>query len=93
MGGELPFPQQTPTVPQQNAMSPPSSRMSISGDDIRTLGFSPTSPVHKSLRRVKVTTFGMRPVARKISFGTIPEENCELHGAAGLGLGSAFQLR
>ena len=93
LGGELPFPQQTPPVPQHIAMSPPSSRMSIGDDDARSLNFSPTSPVHKSLRRVKATTFGMRPIARKISFGTISEENCEPHGAAGLGLGSAFQLR
>jgi hypothetical protein len=67
--------------------------MSTGGDDIRSMNFSPTSPIHKSLRRVKVTTFGVRPVARKISFGTISEENCEPHGAAGLGLGTAFQLR
>lgn len=93
LGGELPFPQQTPSVPQHTAMSPPSSRMSIGDDDARSLNFSPTSPVHKSLRRVKATTFGMRPIARKISFGTISEENCEPHGTAGLGLGSAFQLR
>ena len=92
LGGELPFPQRTPSVPQPTAMSPPSSRMSIGTDDIRSLNFSPSSP-HKSLRRVKATTFGVRPIARKISFGTISEENCEPHGTAGLGLGSAFQLR
>jgi len=92
LGGELPFPQQTPSVPQHVAMSPPSSRMSIGSDDTRSLNFSP-SPAHKSLRRVKATTFGVRPLARKISFGTIAEENCEPHGAGSLGLGSAFQLR
>ena len=93
LGGELPFPQQTPSAPQPMAMSPPSSRMSIGSDDGRSMNFSPSSPAHKSLRRVKATTFGMRPIARKISFGTISEENCEPHGAGSLGLGSAFQLR
>ena len=93
LGGELPFPQQTPLAPQLSAMSPPTSRMSIGSDDPRSMNFSPTSPVHRSLRRVKATTFGMRPIARKISFGTIAEESCEPHGTAGLGLGSAFQLR
>ena len=93
LGGELPFPQQTPSALQPTAMSPPSSRMSIGSDDGRSLNFSPSSPAHKSLRRVKATTFGMRPIARKISFGAIAEENCQPHGAGGLGLGSAFQLR
>jgi len=92
LGGELPFPQQTPPAPHPTAMSPPSSRMSIGSDDVHSMNFSP-SPAHKGLRRVKATTFGMRPIARKISFGTIAEENCEPHGTAGLGLGSAFQLR
>jgi len=93
LGGELPFPQQTPPAPHPAFMSPPSSRMSIGSDDARSLNFSPSSPTHKSLRRVKATTFGMRPIARKISFGAISEENCQPHGTAGLGLGSAFQLR
>ncbi|KAF9648717.1 hypothetical protein BDM02DRAFT_3096049 [Thelephora ganbajun] len=93
LGGELPFPQQTPPAPQAIAISPPSSRMTIVSDDTHSLNFSPGSPTHKSLRRVKATTFGVRPIARKISFGAISEENCEPHGAAGLGLGSAFQLR
>ena len=86
-------PQQTPPTPQPIAMSPPSSRMSTGSNDAHFLNFSPSSPAHKSLRRVKSTTFGVRPVARKISFGTISEENCEPHGATGMGLGSAFQLR
>jgi hypothetical protein len=93
LGGELPFPQQTPPAPQPAVMSSPTSRMSTGSDDGHSMNFSPTAPVHKSLRRVKATTFGMRPVARKISFGAISEENCDPHGAAGLGLGSAFQLR
>ena len=37
LGGELPFPQQTPPVPQPTAMSPPSSRMSTSSDDAHSL--------------------------------------------------------
>jgi len=92
LGGELPFPQQTPSAPHPITISPPSSRMSIGSDDARSLNLSPSTPAHKGLRRVKAT-FGMRPIARKISFGAISEENCEPHGTAGLGLGSAFRLR
>ena len=84
MGGELPFPQQTPSAPQPTAMSPPSSRMSIGSDDGRILNFSPSSPAHKGLRRVKASTYGTRPLVRSFAFGAIAGESCEPHGAGAL---------
>ena len=70
LGCELSFPQHTPPAPQYSITSPPSGRMSTSGNEVCSMNFLPTSPIHKSLRRVKATTFGMRPLTRKISFGT-----------------------
>jgi len=85
LGGELLNP--------QPHLSPATHRMSISSEE--SARNSPESPVaYKSLRRVKATSFA-RPMARRISFNnlvTAQEENCEPYGA-GLGLGSAFQLR
>lgn len=85
LGGPLPL----PPAPASSA----SQRMSIGSEESPR----PSSSTHKTLRRVKNTTLSVRPMARRISFGTLgspQEENREPHGVgAGLGLGSAFQLR
>lgn len=84
LGGELPH--------LQPHMSPVGNRMSVSSEESGR-NASEIPATHKTLRRVKATSFSARPMARRISFSSLAqEENCEPLGA-GLGLGSAFQLR
>lgn len=83
LGAELPKP--------PPPMSPVGNRMSISSEESGR-NASEIPATHKTLRRVKATSFAARPMGRRISFDSLQEENCEPLGA-GLGLGSAFQLR
>ena len=107
LGPELPNPQPNlePPASIRSAYSPYPKPIKVVRSPTRTtdspcslMNATPTTPQTqpiRSLKRTKASTaLSRRPPARKISFGSIIPPAEDVVGAgAGLGLGSAFQLR
>lgn len=82
-GAELPNPQPDPAPPASIPAPLPLNAAAV----VQT----PMISTHKTLRRVKTTTFPPRP-SRRISFGSLAVPIEEGFEGTGSGLGSAFQM-